>query len=248
MTSSLRNTLTATVLFGALACSTGSPNPPQIEGSGEGSGETSGEGSGSVSGTSTGSSGSAAAGSGTTPTSGSSGSATSGSASGTASGASTASGSSTAGSSGSSATGSASGAASGAASGSASGASSGATTPPSFATLYSDLGLCTVCLPCHTPPGGVGYTGGKLDLSTSDNAYTNLVGVKAAGGSCGTVTPALTRVVAGNAMESLFYNKLNAKTLGTNPPCGAAMPKTGDALTTSDMAMIAAWINQGANP
>jgi hypothetical protein len=244
MTSSLRNTLTATVLFGALACSTGSPNPPQIEGSGEGSGETSG--SGTASGTSTGSSGSASTtgeGSGTAPTSGSSGSVASGSTSGTASGASTASGSSTAGS-GSSATGSASGATSG----STSGASSGATTPPSFATLYSDLGLCTVCLPCHAPPSGDGYVDGKLDLSTSDNAYTALVGVKAAGASCGTVVPALTRVVAGNATESLFYNKLNAKTLGTAAPCGAPMPKTGDALTTADMTTIEQWINQGAMP
>jgi hypothetical protein len=85
-------------------------------------------------------------------------------------------------------------------------------------------------------------------LSTSDNAYTALVGVKAAGASCGTVVPALTRVVAGNATESLFYNKLNAKTLGTAAPCGAAMPKTGDALTTADMTMIEQWINQGAMP
>jgi hypothetical protein len=60
-----------------------------------------------------------------------------------------------------------SGSASGAASGSASGASSGAATAgPSFAEdVYSDLGLCTVCLPCHAPSERAAATSnGKLDL------------------------------------------------------------------------------------
>jgi hypothetical protein len=90
---------------------------------------------------------------------------------------------------------------------------------------------------------------GKLDLSTSDTAYANLVGVKAAGTACGGTTPAFTRVVAGDAAQSLLYLKLDAKTTGTAAPCGNPEPE-GDApaLVPTDVATIATWINEGANP
>jgi hypothetical protein len=92
-------------------------------------------------------------------------------------------------------------------------------------------------------------TKGKLDLTTAATAYTNLVGVAAAGASCSGKTPALTRVVAGNAAQSLFYNKLNAKTTKTAAPCGDPMPDgSAAALSTADMTMIQMWINGGANP
>jgi hypothetical protein len=87
-----------------------------------------------------------------------------------------------------------------------------------------------------------------LNLSTSSNAYTNLVGVPAAGTACGDKTPAYTRVIKNNAAQSLLYLKLNAKTTGKAAPCGNAMPETGAALSAADITMIENWINEGANP
>lgn len=250
MTARLRTALTSTttcLLLAVTGCSTGSANPPQTEGSGEVSGttgETSGTGSGS---TVSGSSGSTAP-SGTSPTSGSSGtSAASGATSGTSTGTSGATTSGTASGSSGSSTGATTGASTGSASGSGSGAS-GATAGPSFANdVYNNLGLCTTCLPCHSPPNGGGYKNGKLDLSTSANAYANLVGIKAAGTACG--TSGLTRVVVGSAATSLLYNKLKAKTMaGATAPCGNGMPETGTALTAADLMVVEDWINMGAAP
>ncbi len=240
-------TSTAAWLFFAVAgCSTGSSDPPQTGPASGGTEETTGSGSGTTptSGStaqSGASSGTTMPTSGTTPTSGTSSGtmATSGTTptSGTSSGAS--------GSTSGAASGSSSGATSGATSGTSSGATSGAA-GPSFAALYASIGLGCTCLPCHATGGG-GFVTGKLDLSTSDAAYKALVGVKAAGGKCG--TSGLTRVVAGNAMQSLLYNKLNAKTTKTAAPCGDPMPDGNvAALSAGDITMIQAWINGGANP
>jgi len=120
---------------------------------------------------------------------------------------------------------------------------------PSFADVFNNIGLCSICLPCHAPPDGDGYVNGKLDLSTSDTAYTNLVGVPAAGTTCAGQTPAFIRVVAGNAAQSLLYDKLNAKTTGTAAPCGNPEPEgSAAALSPADMTTIESWINSGANP
>jgi len=246
MTARLRNVLTstATCLFVAVTgCSTGSTNPPQTQGEGSGdvaagTGASSGAESGAT--TATGSSG-------TTTATGSSGTTTATGSSGTTptSGATTGSGS---GSSGTAGSGSASGTGtSGSASGATSGSASGASGTAVAEDVYNNLGLCTTCLPCHSPPSGGGYVNGKLDLSTSSNAYTNLVGVKAAGSACG--TSGLTRVVAGSAATSLLYNKLNAKTTaGAKAPCGNGMPETGTPLSTSDLMVVEMWINSGAAP
>jgi len=92
-------------------------------------------------------------------------------------------------------------------------------------------------------------TNGKLNLATATTAYTNLVGVPAAGTGCGGKTPAYTRVIKNNAAQSLLYLKLNAKTAGTAAPCGSPMPLgAAAALSTADVTMIEDWINQGANP
>jgi hypothetical protein len=165
--------------------------------------------------------------SGTAPASG-----TSTGSSGTASGATSGSASG--------ATGSASGS-----SGSASGAS-GSTAALSFADVYvNDIGC--ICVPCHAPTTGIGYVNGKLDMSSSTTAYTNLVGVKAAGTACG--TKGLTRVVAGSAATSLLYNKINAKLTGQPAaPCGAGMPDNTMSLTSDQVNEIKNWINGGALP
>jgi hypothetical protein len=121
--------------------------------------------------------------------------------------------------------------------------------PPSFADVYNNTGLCSLCLPCHAPPDGDGYVNGKLDLSTSDTAYANLVGVQAAGTACGLQATPFIRVVAGNAMQSLLYNKLDAKTASVAAPCGNPEPEGAvPALSPSDMTVIERWINAGANP
>jgi hypothetical protein len=85
-----------------------------------------------------------------------------------------------------------------------------------------------------------------MSITTS---YTNLVGVPAAGTACGGQTPAVIRVVAGNATQSLLYDKLNAKTTGTAAPCGNPEPEgSAAALSPADMVIIESWINDGANP
>jgi hypothetical protein len=99
--------------------------------------------------------------------------------------------------------------------------------------------------------GGGGYSNGKLDLSTSDNAYAALLGdagtgAPAAGTACG--GKGLTRVVPGNPAESLLYNKLNAKTTGKAAPCGNPMPASGAALPTASINVISQWIMEGAKP
>jgi hypothetical protein len=115
----------------------------------------------------------------------------------------------------------------------------------SFADVYvNDIGC--ICVPCHAAGGG-GYTNGKLDLSSSNAAYTNLVGVKSAGSACG--TKGLTRVVAGSAATSLLYNKVNAKLTGQPAaPCGAGMPDNSTSLTSDQVMEIKNWINDGAKP
>jgi hypothetical protein len=118
--------------------------------------------------------------------------------------------------------------------------------------VYSDLGLCNTCVPCHAA-GGAGYATGKLDLSTSDSAYLNLLGdagtgAPAAGASCGGKNPPFVRVVPGNPTESLLYLKLNAKTTDGGAPCGSPMPKTGAALSQASMTVISQWITGGAQP
>jgi hypothetical protein len=259
MTSSLKAVLSSTALFCAVGCSTGpSPGnvPQEPAGSGGGSGTTAGTGAGSGTAAGTGAGSGTAAGTGAGSGTAAGTGAGSGTAAGTGAGSGTAAGTGATSGTGSGSTSGATGSASGTAGGSGSGAASGsAGTPLSFALdVYSDLGLCTTCLPCHAPPNGNGYATGKLDLSTSDNAYVSLLGdagagAPAAGASCGGKNPALIRVVPGNAVGSLLYNKLNAKTTaGAKVPCGSAMPLTGNALSVSSLGVIEQWINSGAKP
>ncbi len=107
-----------------------------------------------------------------------------------------------------------------------------------FTAVYAVL--MASCLPCHAP-GGNGATGGMLDMSSQASAYTNLVGKSAAGAAC--AANGGTRVVAGNAMMSLLYNKVSVAT----PRCGARMPRAPAApLPMGDIALIRSWINAGA--
>jgi hypothetical protein len=105
---------------------------------------------------------------------------------------------------------------------------------PTFTAVYTAI-LAPTCSSHHAGAGG------SLDLSSQASAYTNLVGVHA-GGACGTGAGGpFTRVVAGDAHSSLLYLKV----AGT-PPCGAQMPRGGPPLSSDQVALIAGWINAGA--
>ena len=84
--------------------------------------------------------------------------------------------------------------------------------------------------------GGVG----NLDLSSARAAYDGMVGVVSTGPLCG---KGKTRVIAGDAMNSLLVQKLQANTV----PCGATMPlPPGNPLSAAELQRIVDWINAGA--
>jgi hypothetical protein len=111
------------------------------------------------------------------------------------------------------------------------------------------------CVGCHgfAADGGAGsgIAFGKLDMSSVDAGYANLVNVAAAGSACGSEDggSTLVRVVPGNAADSLLYLKVDGFT--TAPPCGGAMPKSGeipDGGQAVVVQQIQTWIDQGAQP
>jgi hypothetical protein len=119
---------------------------------------------------------------------------------------------------------------------------SGGSGGTSFSEVYSTI-IGSRCVPCHSV--GVGKISGMLDMSSEDTAYSNLVGVMAAGVSCG--KSGLTRVVAGSAQTSLLFDKVNSKLPGhVNPACGDPMPDDATVLTQAEVDLIATWINDGA--
>jgi Cytochrome c. len=82
------------------------------------------------------------------------------------------------------------------------------------------------CTGCHGGTGGLTITAGV--------SYNNLVNVFAQS-SC----TSLKRVLPNDADNSVLYKKVSGTT------CGNQMPQ-GGALSTSDIALIRDWINQGA--
>ncbi|MFP6626800.1 MAG: hypothetical protein VCA74_07080 [Deltaproteobacteria bacterium] len=75
------------------------------------------------------------------------------------------------------------------------------------------------------------------DLSSAAASYTALMGV-----SSTLCSEDQTFVVAGDAEASYLIEKL-----GASPTCGALMPITGSSLSTTEIALITAWINAGAS-
>jgi photosystem II stability/assembly factor-like uncharacterized protein len=76
-------------------------------------------------------------------------------------------------------------------------------------------------------------------MSTPEKAYSNLVGVTAAGPACGTI--GMARVVPGASAQSLLYLKVSGK-----QPCGKQMPDGLPALSSQAVAQIKSWIDAGA--
>jgi hypothetical protein len=111
--------------------------------------------------------------------------------------------------------------------------STGATT---FTDVYMNVIVPNGCTACHNPSVGAG----SLDMSTQAAAYTNLVGVMAAGPACGGM--GLIRVVKGDASMSLIYEKVSE----ADPPCGSQMPLGGAPISSAEMTMVMDWINAGA--
>lgn len=110
-----------------------------------------------------------------------------------------------------------------------------AAAPATFTEIYTTI-LQPTCSPCHTP-GGIGSF---HDFSSQSSAYTGLVGVKASGPSCG--SSGETRVVPGNASQSLLFQKVSE----ANPPCGAQMPLGGPPLRSAQTKLVEDWINAEA--
>jgi hypothetical protein len=113
---------------------------------------------------------------------------------------------------------------------------------PTFTEVYNSI-ISADCASCHSSGHG-GFTSGMLDMSSRSAAYADLVGVAASGVSCS--GSGRTRVVAGNHTTSLLWQKVNAKTTGGNAPCGSPMPLSATTLSSTQVAIIAAWIDAGA--
>jgi hypothetical protein len=106
---------------------------------------------------------------------------------------------------------------------------------PTWTNVYSAV-VAKRCLPCHATSTGVSL--GKLDLSSKDKAYANLLNVAAQGSACAGQG---TLVVPGQAGSSLLYQKV-----GSSPPCGLTMPFQVAPLSGSEKSLIKDWINGGA--
>ena len=113
-----------------------------------------------------------------------------------------------------------------------------ANAPTTWTQVYADI-IGPTCSTCHNPAGSGGALG-KLNMSSADTAYTDLVNVAAAGSACGGKG---TRVTPGNAATSIMYLKVSPTDAS---PCGVKMPFGGAPLAQSLVDEIASWINAGA--
>ncbi len=109
---------------------------------------------------------------------------------------------------------------------------------PSFAEVYERVfvpGLCTEST-CH----GLENQGGRLDLSSEEIAYEQLLEVAASGPGC--VSTGWLRVVPGDAETSMLWLKLTPQNL----PCGRLMPPTAAHLDEKEIELVRQWIEGGA--
>jgi hypothetical protein len=111
---------------------------------------------------------------------------------------------------------------------------SGPNTPtgPTFTQVTQEVITNSAC------GGPFCHGAGSASFTLGSTLYSELVGQKASGTSCG--TSGLIRVVAGDPAHSLLYLKLQFK-----PPCGDGMPATGP-LDVSKVEMVRQWIAAGA--
>lgn len=91
------------------------------------------------------------------------------------------------------------------------------------------------CIACHADGGAAVLAGIPLRLTPGD-AHGSLVNQPSVQDA------SLTLVVPGNAAASLLFTKVSQDT----PPVGARMPLFGNNLSADQIALIQAWIDQGA--
>lgn len=104
-----------------------------------------------------------------------------------------------------------------------------------FTDVYTTI-LQPKCASCHA----AGAPDKFMDLSTQAAAFQSLVGVSASGPAC---SGKGTRVVAGDANDSLLFQKVSE----AKPSCGVQMPYNGPPyLSAADQTKIETWINDGA--
>ncbi len=84
----------------------------------------------------------------------------------------------------------------------------------------------------------------RLDLSSEEAAYRNLVAVAAMGNAC--AGRDFLRVVPGEAGSSLVVQKLLAATGESSVPCGTSMPIGGSPLPRQWIEAVAQWITECA--
>ncbi len=100
-----------------------------------------------------------------------------------------------------------------------------------FEDIYT--GIIRMRCSCHT----LGTSGG-LNMNNAALAYMNLVGhATSMSGDCG----GNTRVIPGNAAESVLYRKVSGINL-----CEQRMPLLGDPLSADEIELIEDWIDMGA--
>lgn len=109
---------------------------------------------------------------------------------------------------------------------------------PTFSAVYANV-IAARCTPCHTTPAGEGIALGKLDMTSRDAAYANLVNAPAAGSECVGLG---ARVVPGDPAASLLHRKVSP---AEPRPCGLKMP-IGGVLAQAEADAIDAWIAAGA--
>ena len=90
------------------------------------------------------------------------------------------------------------------------------------------------CANCHVDSGGAPLAGLELDVGVS---WFQLVGTSSS------QDPSLTRVIPGDAAQSLLYQKVNC----TFPAIGSRMPFERPELSVENQAVIHDWIVLGAS-
>ncbi len=91
------------------------------------------------------------------------------------------------------------------------------------------------CAGCHSPGGAADLAGITLQL-TEGVSYDLLVNQPSV------QQPDLSLVVPGDSSSSLLYLKVSSD----SPPVGERMPRSQPALSSSNIALIQAWIDEGA--
>jgi hypothetical protein len=122
------------------------------------------------------------------------------------------------------------------------------TGPATFTRVWEEILMPKGCAGAYCHGSGVG----GLKFMKKEEAYGVLVGVMAAGPSCG--SSGKMRVKAGDPAESLLLDKMSA----VKPACGDAMPigtklepncvsmNTSVCNTLEDLKLVREWIMSGA--